>query len=58
VTVVGPSIALADAYATAAFAMGDRAIRWLAGLAGYTGCVVTADGRLHSTDGFERLRVS
>ena len=57
-TVVGPSMTVADGYATAAFAMGERAIRWLAGLAGYTGCVITADGRLRSTSGFDRLRVA
>ena len=29
-TVVGPTLALADAFATAAFAMGERGIEWIA----------------------------
>jgi thiamine biosynthesis lipoprotein len=53
-TVVGPELALADAYATAAFAMGADAARWLAGLPDYEGCVITADQRLVWTAGFER----
>jgi len=57
-TVVGPSIALADAYATAAFVMGSHAVQWLAALDGYVGCAITTDGRLWSTPGFERLRVA
>jgi thiamine biosynthesis lipoprotein len=46
VTVVGPDLTRADAYATAAFAMGYPALEWLDSLAGYEGVVVTADGRL------------
>jgi thiamine biosynthesis lipoprotein len=58
VTVVGPSLTLADAYATAAFAMGPTGLAWVGGLAGYEGCSVTADpdgsnARLVWTAGFE-----
>lgn len=58
VTVVGPSLTLADAYATAAFAMGPRGLGWIAGLAEHDGCTITADpdgsnGRLAWTPGFE-----
>jgi FAD:protein FMN transferase len=58
-TVVGPSLTYADAYATAAFAMGKAGLAWVAGLAGYAGCSITADpdgsnGRLSWTPGFER----
>ena len=36
-TVVGPTLALADAYATAAFAMGERGIAWVARQPGFGG---------------------
>lgn len=46
VSVVGPDLARADAYATAAMAMGRSGLDWLAGLAagGYESAAVTADG--------------
>jgi thiamine biosynthesis lipoprotein len=58
VTVVGPSLTFADAYATAAFAMGPTGLAWVAGLPDYEGCAITADpdgsnGRLAWTPGFE-----
>jgi thiamine biosynthesis lipoprotein len=45
VTVVGSDLGLADAYATAALAMGEAGLDWLAGLDGYTTAAVTDDGR-------------
>jgi len=57
VTVVGPSLTVADVYATAAFAMGAAGIRWLSRQHGYEACVMTADLRLVTTDGFEALRL-
>jgi thiamine biosynthesis lipoprotein len=53
VTVVGPDLSLADAYATAALAMGEGGIGWLAKLAadGYESAVVTDDGRAFSSSG-------
>ena len=47
VTVVGPDLARADAYATAGLAMGVAGIAWLADRAadGYDSAVVTDDGR-------------
>jgi FAD:protein FMN transferase len=49
VTVVGPDLGVADAYATAAVAMGTAGTGWLARLAGHEFAVVTEDGRcLHS----------
>lgn len=57
VTVIGPDLALADAYATAAFAMGAaRGPDWTARLDGYDALCVTADGRVLSTPGFGRHR--
>ncbi|MEH0842203.1 FAD:protein FMN transferase [Micromonospora sp. CPCC 205711] len=50
VTVVGSDLGLADAYATAAVAMGIAGIGWLDRLDGHLHAVVTDDGRLlHST---------
>ncbi|MER7332112.1 MULTISPECIES: FAD:protein FMN transferase [unclassified Micromonospora] len=50
VTVVGPDLGLADAYATAAVAMGAAGIGWLDTLPDHQHAVVTDDARvLHST---------
>jgi thiamine biosynthesis lipoprotein len=57
VTVIGPSLARADAYATAAYAMGREAAVWCAGLDGYEALVITDEECVLSTDGFERYRV-
>jgi thiamine biosynthesis lipoprotein len=51
-TVVGPDMALADAYATAAFVLGTAALSWLAGLDGYEGLLVTPDGECRHSDGW------
>jgi FAD:protein FMN transferase len=53
VTVTGPDLATADAYATAAFAMGATgAVSWLTQLRGYEALTILADGRMLSTPGF------
>jgi thiamine biosynthesis lipoprotein len=52
VTVTGPDLATADAYATAAFAMGAAGPAWTAGLDGYEAMTVLAGGRVLSTAGF------
>jgi thiamine biosynthesis lipoprotein len=53
VTITGPSLALADAYATAAFAMGDaRAREWTEGLDGYAAFGITDHGSTWRTSGF------
>lgn len=54
-TVVGPELGLADAYSTAAFAMGADAARWLAQLPGYEGLVITDDRRVIWTEGLRGL---
>ncbi|MEU7876160.1 FAD:protein FMN transferase [Dactylosporangium sp. NPDC049140] len=53
VTVAGPDLGLADAYAyaTAAVAMGRPGLRWLAGLPGYEVVVVTEDGEGFTSPG-------
>lgn len=50
-TVVGPSLTLADAYATAAFVMGERARAWVEELPGYEAFAVGVDGRTWATSG-------
>jgi thiamine biosynthesis lipoprotein len=53
VTITGPELATADAYATAAFAMGAvRATHWTARLCGYEAMTILTDGRVLSTPGF------
>ena len=57
VTIVGPSLTLADSYATAALAMGQDGLAWVAGIPEYEGCAITTnpDGtnpRLVWTPGF------
>ncbi|HET9172334.1 MAG TPA: FAD:protein FMN transferase [Actinospica sp.] len=57
VTIVGPDLALADGYATAALALGDRARAFLEdlGAAGpYQGCTVDDAQGVWWTEGFER----
>jgi thiamine biosynthesis lipoprotein len=57
VTVVGPDAGLADAYATAAFAMGEAGPAWTASLTGYDALCITTDHRVLSTPGFAGHRV-
>jgi FAD:protein FMN transferase len=56
VTVVGPELTLADAYATAALAMGTTAPAWLDSLVDYEALVIDAGGRGWETSGFDRYR--
>jgi len=57
-TVIGPSLTWADAWATAGYAMGVRGVDWVAReLDGYDACAVSTDRHLVMTDGFERLMV-
>lgn len=52
VTVTGRDLATADAYATAAFAMGVRGPAWTARLRGYEAMTLLADGQSLRTPGF------
>jgi len=56
VTVAAPGLGLADAYATAAFAMGLDVPAWTATLRDCEALTILADGRVLSTPGLERLR--
>ena len=51
VTITGPVLADADAFATAAFAMDGRGPEWTARLVGYEAMTIMADGRVLSTAG-------
>lgn len=53
-TVIGPSIANADAYATTLYVMGIEGLAWLVQRPGWDGCVITRDRRVYSTPGFDR----
>jgi FAD:protein FMN transferase len=53
ITIAGPSLALADAFATAAFAMGPVLARdWTESLDGYDGYAITEAGETWQTSGF------
>jgi thiamine biosynthesis lipoprotein len=52
VTVVGPDLGLADAYSTAAFAMGLDGPAWTAGVGGYESMTILADHSVVCTPGF------
>jgi FAD:protein FMN transferase len=49
VTIVGPDVATADAYATAAYAMGPKGAQWCATLTDYAAMVILAEGNVLST---------
>jgi FAD:protein FMN transferase len=58
VTVVGPRVTSADAFATAAFAMGPAARDWVETLDGYEAFAVTPDGERWHTSGFAAYAAS
>ncbi len=55
VTVVGPDLGTADAYATAAFAMGTKGPAWTLGLDGYDSMTILSDESVLTTPGFPEL---
>jgi thiamine biosynthesis lipoprotein len=54
-TVAGPSLTYADAYATAAYVMGEAGLAWVAGIDGYQALAITADRRTVWTPGMDGL---
>jgi len=58
VTVVGPDLTMADAYATAAFALGAEGMAWLAEHPGLEAMAITDERRVVSTPGFDRYWAS
>jgi thiamine biosynthesis lipoprotein len=55
VTVTGPDLGTADAYATAAFAMGSDGAAWTLGLDGYEAMTILANDAVLTTPGFPAL---
>jgi FAD:protein FMN transferase len=53
VTIVGPSVAEADAFATTVYVMGVEGLVWLQQFPEYGGCVITWDQQMFSTDVFD-----
>jgi thiamine biosynthesis lipoprotein len=58
VTVVGPSLTWADAYATTAFIKGIDGLAWVARHDGYAAYGITDDDRVLWTEGFDRYLAS
>jgi thiamine biosynthesis lipoprotein len=54
VTLLGPDLALADAYATAALVLGEEAPEWVCGLAGHEALGLRLDGSAWTTPGWPR----
>jgi thiamine biosynthesis lipoprotein len=52
VTVIGPDLGTADAYSTAAFALGAKGPEWTLSLEGYEAMTILADDRVLCTPGF------
>lgn len=52
ITITGPDLATADAYATAAFAMGATGAHWAAGLDGYEAMAILPNDTTLTTSGF------
>lgn len=55
VTIVGPSLAEADAFATTVYVMGVKGLEWLGRYPGYSGCVITHSDEVFTTEGFDRF---
>ncbi len=58
VTVIGTDLALADAYATAALALGNQGMSWLADLPGIEALGITDDRVVVTTPGFGDYRIA
>ncbi len=59
VTVVGPDLGIADAYATAVLVLGPaQGLQWLTTRAGYEAMAITDNRAVLFTPGFDRYRVS
>lgn len=56
VTVIGPDLTLADAYATTVFVMGLDGLDWVEAHVGYDAYIITRDDLTYWTDGFAQYR--
>jgi thiamine biosynthesis lipoprotein len=57
-TVIAPTLAVADAYSTAVLALGLDGLDWLGAHPDVDAMAVTDDGRVFTSEGFERVRAS
>ena len=57
VTVAGPDLGTADAYATAIYAMGEIGLEWALGLGTYAVMIILRDGTAVSTPNLDRYRL-
>jgi thiamine biosynthesis lipoprotein len=55
-TVIGPDLAMADAYATATYVMGLDGLDWIARRPGYDAYIIDREGMTFWTSGFDRYR--
>ena len=56
-TIVGPCLTRVDAYATAAFAMGPKALRWIEGIPGHEALLVSSRGVVTSSAAFPAVAI-
>ncbi|MCZ7533037.1 MAG: FAD:protein FMN transferase [Acidimicrobiia bacterium] len=57
VTVIGPNLGIADAYATAIYVMGLGGLEWIEGHAGYDAYAITHHGSTSWSSGFNQYRL-
>jgi thiamine biosynthesis lipoprotein len=56
-SVIGPNVYEADRFATAAFAMGEKGIRFIENLKGFEGYMIDKNGIATQTSGFEKYNI-
>jgi len=54
ITIIGPNVYDADRFATAAFAMGEKGIKFIQSLEGFEGYMITKKKQALFTEGFEK----
>jgi FAD:protein FMN transferase len=57
ISVIGPNVYEADRFATAAFAMGEKGIRFIENLKGFEGYMIDKNGIATQTSGFEKYNI-
>jgi len=57
ISVIGPNVYEADRFATAAFAMGEKGIRFIENLKGFEGYMIDKNGIGTETSGFEKYNI-
>ncbi|MHB8280359.1 MAG: FAD:protein FMN transferase [Candidatus Humimicrobiaceae bacterium] len=57
ISVIGPNVYETDRFATAAFAMGEKGIRFIENLKGFEGYMIDKNGIATQTSGFEKYNI-